>query len=162
MTMPLFLENNANLDALKSENHPLIQAMSAQWKQSSQRKVKENYDQWQQNVKKLNILKKEAKNASINLTRDSDKFDEYIHLTEAIEGHQSALDLAQSVINSDPDNIDSRFHIGRLLLKSGNEQGADILKSVMSDEPKYTMLCSNLLMNHALTIGQKEEAFGTL
>jgi Zn-dependent protease with chaperone function len=159
VAMPVFLENNANLDTLKSENHPLIQAMSAQWKQLVNEKWKENYDQWQQNVKKLNILKKEATKTSINLTRDSDKFDEFIHLTEAIEGHQSALDLVQSIIKSDPDNIDSRFHIGRLLLKNGNEQGVDILKSVMSDEPKYTMLCSNLLMNHALTIGQKEEAF---
>lgn len=159
VAMPDVLEHHVNQDSLKSDSHPLILAMSAQWKQLVNEKWKENHEQWQQNVKKLNSLKKEAKNATADFTRFSDKFEDYIHLTEAIEGHQKALELIQSNVTSDPDNIDSRFHNGRLLLESGNEQGADILRSVMADDPKFSLACNNLLMNHAMSRGQKEEAF---
>jgi Zn-dependent protease with chaperone function len=158
VVMSVSLENTSDRNILKADDHPLIQSMSAQWKQLVMEKWKENHAEWQQNVNKLNILKKEAKSSTVNLT-DPDKFEHYIHLTEAIEGHQSAFELAHSNLKSDPDNIDSRFHYGRLLLESGDEQGTDILKSVISDEPKYTLLCNNLLMSHAFTKGLKEEAF---
>lgn len=88
----------------------------------------------------------------------SDELFSYATLMEQFEGPVPAIRAYQHALEADPDNAAARFHLGRLLLDSGDPTGISELGRAARDLPAIATAAYGLVVDFLRTHGREEEA----
>lgn len=83
---------------------------------------------------------------------------ERVLLLEDMEGVERGLEAVKILSDTKPDDLSVAYHLGRLMIKSGNLEGQDILHEVMQSDPQSIPYCCNVLYQFHRSEGRIDQA----
>ncbi|GLC30868.1 M48 family metalloprotease [Clostridium omnivorum] len=138
----------------KNEADNILNNMSAKWSELS----KERWEGYYKYINELNgsLEKLDATEKETGL--DSKQWIDKGFIVEELEGLDAALKVFKEAENADKQSIGARFHIARILLQTGDDEGVAIFKTLMEEDIQIIPQCCFHLYNYYLYNNNRTEA----
>lgn len=138
----------------KNEAQNILHNMSVKWAKLSE-------ERWTEYYKYINELKNSLKDLeSIDKEEvlDARQWLDKGFIVEELEGSDAALEIFKEAVKADSQSLPSKFHMARILLLKGEEEGVVILKTIMEEDAQLIPKCCFHLVNYYLYSNNKAEA----
>ena len=120
----------------------LVGQLDDEWREWIEADWREEYEGQEESRARLKELRESLDAEKVLDTADRGQV---VRLAETFEGDDSAIELAEQMLAEDPDNLDVKFSLGRMLLRRRDERGVELTRDVMDAEPSAILPgCVNL------------------
>jgi len=113
------------------------------------------YNSCEESRQKLKQL--EEKKSQDRVLTDEEEIDRAL-LLEDMESVEFGLEAFKKLYDLKPDDLSIAYHLGRLMIKSGDPEGQDILHKVMENDAQLIPYCCNLLYHFHRNEGRINQA----
>ncbi|MBC2581680.1 M48 family metalloprotease [Clostridium sp. DJ247] len=138
----------------KGEADNILHNMSIKWAELSK-------DRWEEYYKYITGIKTSLKDMeAIEKEKglDSKQWLDKGFIIEELDGSDSALEVFREAEKVDKKSVAARFHIARILLQKGEEEGVEIFKAIMEEDAQLIPNCCFHVVNYYLYNNNRTEA----
>ena len=131
-------------------------AVDAEWKRQLGPHWQKEYQEAQTARRKLDVLDEQAASETLSPAEAWER----ASLTATLHGGEYALPLIAEIVQTQPENAEANYALGRLLLKENDERGIPYVQKAMSLTPDAVAPGNELLYWYARRQGRAAEAAG--
>ena len=135
----------------------LLQRLTAQlddaWQAGARKAWREAHDSLRRDRERLTVLQREAATRPLNAEESRAR----ARLTESLDGAAAAIPLYSALVDAQPNDADSRFTLGRLLLVEGRPEARTHFEQLESDV-WYGSIANRFLAAQYLDLGDADSA----
>jgi hypothetical protein len=124
------------------------------WYLKNKKTWNQKYSQSLQEKEQLKLMRGQLTKSLLSDT----EMKEYLQLIERYIAPERALPLYKEIINTNPQDSDLCFDLGRFLLNADDSSGINVLKTSMEQNPAHTVDCCNHIVEYLVKHGDAKEA----
>lgn len=116
---------------------------------------------WKAGHEEAQEIKRQATALEEKEKTDSLSVDEALALGsfyERLHQLERAKEVAYRVLARHPDNVHATFHLGRMLLEAGQEEGRSLIENAMERDGEYVLYGCRVVYDYLREIGKDDEA----